>query len=359
MTYGPFSTVGRTAGEISAYFWRHILDGGAEDDYVGLFASLNGTNYYGTVYWGDNRSWSRRALDFSDVYQLGNILNQPQVWAAVWFHSDAGSTAEGAYVDDITIRLEGTGMTALANESPVTFGDIPHNFTFEVKSYDWCGVAINPSTDHDIKADDNPDFGSPYRDSTYSGTARDFVVTDGRDWGSVTHYAQVYYGSSSNYTIEAEWESYDLSVGNRYSTSFTGNEIIEMHEINLTQGQNYNLTVDVSFGSGDVAVFVFKPTRNSGSRDSFDWKADQTGSGGDEALSFTADTSGYYGIAVLNENGQSASYTIGIDTESSVDLATLAAEFGRTDCQGNCVCDFIGDGDVDGVDLYDFIVNDY
>ena len=41
------------------------------------------------------------------------------------------------------------------------------------------------------------------------------------------------------------------------------------------------------------------------------------------------------------------------DTDDS-DLAIFAADFGRTDCDGNCEGDFDGDGDVDGSDLATF-----
>ena len=107
MIYGPFSTIGRTSGEISAYIWRYITDGGTIDDYVALFASVDGTNFWGWCYWGDYRSWNCYTLDLTNVYTLGNILNQPQVWVAVWFHSDSANTSEGAYVDDISIKLIG------------------------------------------------------------------------------------------------------------------------------------------------------------------------------------------------------------------------------------------------------------
>ena len=36
------------------------------------------------------------------------------------------------------------------------------------------------------------------------------------------------------------------------------------------------------------------------------------------------------------------------------DLATFAADFGRTDCNSDCEGDFDGDGDVDGSDLATF-----
>jgi len=105
MIYGPFSTVGKSSGEFSAYIWRHIPqpDG---DDWVALFASLDGSNFSGTGYWGDHRSWERCTLNLTSVYGLGNVMNRANVWLAVWFHSDGNDTVgEGAYVDDVAIRL--------------------------------------------------------------------------------------------------------------------------------------------------------------------------------------------------------------------------------------------------------------
>ena len=108
MIYGPFSTVGKNSGEMNTFIWRYITDGGVNDDYVALLASIDGTNFWGWCWWGDYRSWKRHTLDLTNVYHLGNIMNQPQVWVAVWFHSDGSDTSEGAYVDDITIKLSGT-----------------------------------------------------------------------------------------------------------------------------------------------------------------------------------------------------------------------------------------------------------
>jgi len=105
MSYGPFSTVGKSSGELSAYIWRRIpeTDG---SDYVGLFASVDGTNFSGAKFFGDYPSWNRCTLDLANVYGLGNTMNRSQVWVAIWFHSDGDNfVGEGAYVDDIAIRL--------------------------------------------------------------------------------------------------------------------------------------------------------------------------------------------------------------------------------------------------------------
>lgn len=104
MIRGPFSTVGKTQGEIAGYLWRYITDG-IQYDYVGLFASIDGTNFYGNTYAGDYRSWNRVALDLTNVYTLGCLMGQSQVWVAVWFHSDGSVNSEGAYIDNITTKL--------------------------------------------------------------------------------------------------------------------------------------------------------------------------------------------------------------------------------------------------------------
>ncbi len=213
-------------------------------------------------------------------------------------------------IQQITVTVQNP-FYSLSDDSPVTFSGIPKNFSFAINSSDWCCIGINPgSNDHDIKADNNSDFSSPYASSAYGGTTRDFVVTNGHSWGSMTHYAQVYYGSSSNYTIEAEWSIPDLSVGAGNSDSISSGEVHQMYEVPLANGQEYQLTLDITSGSADLAVYVFKSTRSSGRRGDYDWQANSSGAGGDESLTFTADSTGDYGIAVINENASSASYTL-------------------------------------------------
>lgn len=208
----------------------------------------------------------------------------------------------------------------LANDVPATFSAIPKDFSFQVMSYDWCGVGINPSTDHHIIADDNSVLTTPYAYSTYSGTTRDFTVTNGHNWGSVEHYARVYYGSSSNYVIEAEWEAYDLSLITLTSDSIDSGQVIQMYEVLLTAGRHYQLSLDVISGNADLAVYAFRPNRNNGSRLEYDWRANVNGSGGDEYLCFTANLSGFYGIAVVNENAGDSDYTIAIRRACTRDI---------------------------------------
>jgi hypothetical protein len=260
----------------------------------------------------------------------------------------------GANEQDILSIFVNRGIlniNLLNNDSPELFSDIPRDFSFQVKNDSWSGVAINPSVNHDIKAADTADFSTVYESSTLDGTSRDFIVANGHNLGDAIHYAQVYNGAAADYTIEAEWEAVDLTLITPYADTMDSAEVIQMYEIYLKAGQDYAITADISSGSGDLALFVFSPSRDSGSRANFDWSADLAGAGGDETLSFTADSSGYYGIAVINENGQAAGYEVLIELQTGVDLATFAAQFGRTDCQAGCEADLDGNGVVDGFDL--------
>ncbi len=233
----------------------------------------------------------------------------------------SASNSSASYAETYTgsgssIILVDPPYTVLSNDTPVVYSNIPRNFSFNLVNYDWCCIGINPSENHNIKVDDNPDLLSPYQDSTYGGTTRDFIVTNGHQaaWGAPTvHYAQVHYGTASNYTIEVEWEAWDLPVNYSYADTMPSNHVFQMYEAYLTNGQIYELTVDITSGSTDVAVYVFKPTRLHGRRAVYDWVANSGGAGIDESLIFTADSTGYYGIAVINDNASASDYIISVN----------------------------------------------
>jgi serine protease AprX len=226
---------------------------------------------------------------------------------------------ENANSSDYTITVE-EFIQPLANDTPVTYSAIPKDFTFQVKSYDWCGVGINPSTDHDVKVDSNSDLLTPYATSPYAGLARDFTVTNGHTWGDAIHYAQVFFGTPSSYIIEAEWEAYDLGINIPYLDAIGGGEVIQMYEGSLTGGKHYQLTIDITSGDADVAVYMYKPIRAQGSRLEYDKMANVQGPGGDEYLCFTAETTGFYGFAVINENAGASDYTIALRKACTRDI---------------------------------------
>jgi len=238
----------------------------------------------------------------------------------------------------VGVFTSGVGaIHALQDDVPETFSTITKDFSFGIINYDWAAVGINPApNDHDIMADDNSDFSSPYQDSTYVGSTRDFVVANGHQWGSATHYARVHYGSSSNYTIEGEWDIPDIfaggSVAGHFNSTYGPVEVLDLYESYLTAGENYTIVVDITSGSTDVALFLFKPSRISGRRSSHDGKANANGAGGDESMTFTATETGDYGILLVNENGSESAYSVRV--QISVTITAIQPTSGPPWTQG-------------------------
>ncbi len=116
-------------GEFSAKVWTNL----APDDEVCLKVAVleagnceTGwlSNYYGACRTGVTNGWEDLTLDLANVPTLGNVLGK-QVCIGVVFQTNEGdSRPEGAYVDDVTMRLCPEGLTALcagpARTAPAT-----------------------------------------------------------------------------------------------------------------------------------------------------------------------------------------------------------------------------------------------
>jgi hypothetical protein len=101
MMYGPFSLVDATAGGMNFKLWANTEEG---YDTVGAMASIDGVNFSGYYLSGNTGGWVDETLDLSDVYILGSLLGEPQVWVAILFNSDPLlHYPEGAYVDNILV----------------------------------------------------------------------------------------------------------------------------------------------------------------------------------------------------------------------------------------------------------------
>ena len=114
LVYGPFSLAGATAAELTFRRWQRSEE---DFDFLSWIASVNGTNFYGTRTSGDSGGWVPETFDLSNVYTLGDLRGQPQVWIALLFQSDEDTRDLGAFVDEVVIRKR-TG--AQANSRPDT-----------------------------------------------------------------------------------------------------------------------------------------------------------------------------------------------------------------------------------------------
>ncbi|MHC4928002.1 MAG: SdrD B-like domain-containing protein, partial [Planctomycetota bacterium] len=77
-------------------------------DSLSWMASIDGSNFHGNLVDGTTSdypdTWIDTEFDLTDVYTLGNLCGQQDVWVAFIFESDLSITNGGAYLDDIEIR---------------------------------------------------------------------------------------------------------------------------------------------------------------------------------------------------------------------------------------------------------------
>ena len=224
--------------------------------------------------------------------------NQPQ------YEANLDTFGDTVYLNHLHIEL--------ANNSPLSYSQIPKDFSFQMQSSGWAAVGVASASNHDIKADENRQLTSPYRSSILGGSVRDFVVANGHRLGAATHYAQVTFLPASAYNVEAEWLPVDAVLGGAHPYTALANEVFDLIEANLTAGTSYDVTLHITSGTPDLGIYAFSAAANNGSRSSANWARNAGGAGVDETLTFRPTTSGYQGIVMVNENGGSGAYTVTI-----------------------------------------------
>lgn len=104
MIYGPFDLTQAKDGYLSLKIWTDI-----EDVYDKLFwgVSLDGDYFYGQSITENSEGWYDPVIDLKNVYTLGNVTGQSQVWIGVMFKSDYMNTyyEAGAWVDNISLSV--------------------------------------------------------------------------------------------------------------------------------------------------------------------------------------------------------------------------------------------------------------
>ena len=120
MEYGPFSLSDAAQAQLRYMLWLYSE---LNYDCICQMASIDGKSFYGNCLSGNSNGWIEQVFDLSDVYTLGNLRGQTQVWIALKFDSDSSNTLSyGALVDNITLRkcTNPAGCASPASSSSAT-----------------------------------------------------------------------------------------------------------------------------------------------------------------------------------------------------------------------------------------------
>lgn len=120
MIFGPFSLAQAQDARLAVQTW---IDTEPGYDFFSIMASTNGSNFYGRSWSGDwvtssgGNGWMNIMFDLTNVYNLGNLCGEQQVWVALQFTSDYYYTLEGAYVDNVVVEQITGGYQNLTNDA--------------------------------------------------------------------------------------------------------------------------------------------------------------------------------------------------------------------------------------------------
>lgn len=103
MIAGPFDLTDASAGFWQFNYWLKSETG--FDNFLYL-VSLNGVNFSGYQDSGDSLGWVSGGVDFVSDPGIGDITGNASVSFAFVFQSDADTTDEGVYVDEVVIQKE-------------------------------------------------------------------------------------------------------------------------------------------------------------------------------------------------------------------------------------------------------------
>ncbi len=90
------------------------------------YGTCEGLSYTSLCRSGTTHGWEDLAIDLANVPGLGSVLGEEDVCFGVTFQADgSGSRAEGAYVDDISLRLCPEGLEGYCAPSSAVAVDVP------------------------------------------------------------------------------------------------------------------------------------------------------------------------------------------------------------------------------------------
>ncbi|HEY3296431.1 MAG TPA: hypothetical protein VGL38_13465 [bacterium] len=312
----------------SGVYSESWLDGGAVfwagwSPRIAPYQDFTFNNYGPLTVRGGRHTW-QFLLDpnnaFAEYNEGNNTYTQQNCWSPLnW-------TAQSYGVRTAPPLKSGGNPTYYNGDG---FRSVPSGSTW------WLGCAVLPQTGNDV---DLYSYADAYTDTTgfdtyqkYSGQGGgvpDMILVNGNVISPMNRLFQaVRYSdaSTSDYAVEVEQAS-TASWYPPYTTSHTldVNAVFDMYEINLTAGTPYFVgAVDVT-GGLDVRLSIYGQGVNYYSIGEYTYTVNSTGANGNEYLTFTPTTTGWYVAVVMKASsasyGVSGSYTFDFFSNPAANL---------------------------------------
>lgn len=188
----------------------------------------------------------------------------------------------------------------------------------------WRAVGIRPldgRSDYDLflSTSTNFTFSAIVSYSVASGNATDFIVISPNVTDPLYPWT-IQWAGTGLYYIRYPTQQQDLTLGGTALINGTAHTytVLSIYRTNLTAGQDYRLTLDVTSGNADLGLALFPPAAGGGKdfmdKDDAFVRSDAPVFGGDEELVFSPPASGWYGLVVWNNGGtQPSNYQVKLE----------------------------------------------
>ncbi len=141
MVWGPFDLSSATDATLLFHYWIDCELNYGENwyDWFSWYASKDGEYFAGYRACGQSHDWVDQEFDLTDVYQLGDLTGEPEVWIAYRFVSDWSITSVGVFVDDVELWIEGDQPPSITH-TPLDTAQEGSDLTVTVSITDDMGV---------------------------------------------------------------------------------------------------------------------------------------------------------------------------------------------------------------------------
>jgi hypothetical protein len=205
-------------------------------------------------------------------------------------------------------------VPALASGTPVPVASPSEVYRFTQYDHNWSAVGVRSTSNWDLQINTDPSGAAP--PTCASGTiAGSFSPGGGVDFavGDFNHNLRQEYhvtfarpSGSDGAVVEFDGGS-DLTVDAPPVERTTGpNDVLETFDVFLNAGQAYNIHFTRD-GAADARFYLYRSF--NGSMWGFPSTSELTGTSSGQ---YTAPESDWYGIVVVNDNGASGSYEVGV-----------------------------------------------